>query len=271
MQVDSSGKIHAISDLNYSIVDPNATAMSLACLLNAASFFPGVISPVGLTAVAPGEIVSLFGNALGPVQPTGAHLDANGNVGRAVAGVRVLFDGVPAPLLYVQAKQINAIVPYEVSGKTSTDITVEYQGAQTQALAIPVDEAVPGVFTLDGSGFGPAAVLNQNGTINSPSNPAKKGSIIAIYATGAGQSDPPGVDGKLAVGELPKPQLPVSVRFTEPIDAEILYAGAAPGFVAGALQINVRIPTATHSGTVVPFTVTVGHSSSSDIATIAVQ
>jgi len=198
-------------------------------------------------------------------------MDANGNVPSAVAGVRVLFDGVPAPLLYVQAKQINAVVPYEMSGKTSTDITVEYQGAQTEALAVPVDETVPGVFTLDSSGFGPAAVLNQDGSINSPSNPAKKGSIIVIYATGAGQTDPQGVDGKTAVDELPKPRLPVSVRFTEPIDAEILYAGAAPSFVSGALQVNVRIPLETHSGTGVPITLTVGHASSETFATIAVE
>jgi uncharacterized protein (TIGR03437 family) len=267
--IDSAGRIHVVSDETYSLIDPGDTRMSIACVLNGASFLTGGILPA--VGIAPGEIVSLFGSALGPDQPAGPEFDANGNVSNSVAGVQVLFDGQAAPLLYVQAKQINAVVPFEIAGTTTTHIEVEYRGNGTPAIEMAVNEAVPGVFTLDSSGYGPAAVLNEDGTINSPSNPAKKGSVIMIYATGAGLTNPSAVDGKLAIGELPKPRLPVSVRFTEPIDADIVYAGAAPGFVAGAVQINARIPFQTHSGTGVPITLIIGQAVSEGFATIAVE
>ena len=89
---------------------------------------------------------------------------------------------------------------------------------------------------MDGSGVGQGAILNQNSTVNSPSTPAEKGSIIVAFATGAGQTDPGGADGQIAGDTLPKPVLPVSVKM-----------GARPryftrerhqGMVAGVLQVN---------------------------------
>lgn len=85
--------------------------------------------------------------------------------------------------------------------------------------------------------------------MNSPSNPAARGSIITIYATGAGETDPPGIDGMVAGSVLPKPILPVSVTIAGQA-AQATYAGAAPGLVAGVMQVNARIPNGVSSGAV---------------------
>jgi uncharacterized protein (TIGR03437 family) len=157
--------------------------------------------------------------------------------------VRVLFDGVPAPVLYAEAYKVNAIVPFAVTTGGAVRVQVEYNGTQSAAATIEVMEAAPEIFTLGSPSprGGGAAALNQDGTINSPENPAPVGSILTLYATGAGLMQPPTPDGQVVTTTNAKPALPVVVYFygTRP---EILYSGPAPGLVAGVLQINMRVP-----------------------------
>jgi uncharacterized protein (TIGR03437 family) len=187
--------------------------------------------------VAPGEIVSIYGVRLGPTTGAGLRLDADGRVATSLAGVQVLFDGRPAPLVYVSDTQINAIAPFEIASKASTTVQVVTQSGFSPPLTLTVVPADPGLFR---SPTGWVAALNQDGTINSDENPAWPDSIIALYLNGAGLLDPLPADGSVAGAALAKPVLPVSVTFDN-VPAEILYAGAAPGLVAGVLQINVRI------------------------------
>ena len=91
------------------------------------------------------------------------------------------------------------------------------------------------------SGGGQGAILNEDGTINSSLNPAAAGSIVVLYATGLGQTDPPGVDGSVYASALPLLRSPVTVE-AGGVAGDILYAGPAPGMVAGVMQINVRLP-----------------------------
>jgi len=193
--------------------------------------------------VAPGELVTLFGTNLGPAAGIGAEPDTSGRLGTNLAGVRVLFDGVPAPVLYAQAYQVNAIVPFAVTPGVTVRVQVEYNGTQSTATAVDVTKASPAIFTLDHPSprGGKAAALNQDGTINSPANPASVGSIVTIYATGAGSMLPAVPDGQIVTTANAKPALPVTVNFYG-TSAEVLYAGSAPGIVAGVLQINVRVP-----------------------------
>jgi uncharacterized protein (TIGR03437 family) len=113
--------------------------------------------------------------------------------------------------------------------------------------------------------------VNQDGvTINSFKNPAAPGSIVSIFATGEGQTTPGGVDGRIATGaNLPIPAAAVKVMMNGE-NAEVLYAGAAPGAVAGLLQVNVRIPADTPSGDI-PVVVQVGGAQSQADITVAVQ
>jgi uncharacterized protein (TIGR03437 family) len=196
-----------------------------------------------LAPVAPGELVTLFGTDLGPVAGTGAQPDAAGRFGTNLAGVRVLFDGVPAPVLYAQAYQVNAIVPFGTAPSAIVQVQVEYNGTKSAATTVGVTVAAPAIFTLDPPSprSGRAAAINQDGTINSPANPAPIGSILTIYATGAGSMQPTLSDGQIVTTTNAKPALPVIVYFNS-TSVEVLYAGPAPGIVAGALQVNVRVP-----------------------------
>ena len=221
--------------------------------------------------VAPGEIVTIFGNNLGPETPVMLQLDGLGKVRTELAGTRILFDGVAAPLVTVQARQSSAVVPYSVAGRTSTVMRVERQGPQSPGLLIPVVASAPGVFTADMSGRGQGAILNEDGvTLNSRENPAPRGSIVVLYATGGGQTVPSGQDGTVPVSVLPKPELPVYVTIGG-ASADVLYAGAAPYFVSGALQINVRVPRNIDPGDHVPVVLTIGRNPSLPAVTLAVR
>jgi uncharacterized protein (TIGR03437 family) len=206
-----------------------APVLTAGAITNAASFATGPLSP--------GEIVTLFGTGMGPASIVTATINALGLVDNTLAGTRVLFDGVPAPIIYTSANTVSAVVPYATAGKSSTMVQVEYQGQLSPATSFPIAPATPGIFELGSSQW----VVNQDGTINSPANPAAAGSVVVFYATGAGQTNPAGVDGTLAAVPLPAPAGKVSVTIGG-TNASVLYAGAAPGLVAGLLQVNVRIP-----------------------------
>lgn len=238
-----------------------APAITAAGVVNAASFLGG--------PVAPGEIVALFGSGIGPPTLAGLTLTRPGFLDSFVADTVVLFDGVPAPLIYVSANQTSAIVPYAVAGKSSTQLQVQFQGRVSGAATLPVTAAAPALFSLSATGKGGGAILNQDFSVNTESNPADKGSIIVLFGTGEGQTTPGGIDGKLAAGVFPKPLKLVSVTI-DGRAAEVLYAGAAPGLVAGVLQVNARVPADAGSGNV-PVVVKVDSVSSQPGLTVAVR
>ena len=240
---------------------------TLAGVVNAASFVSG--------AVSPGEIVTIFGLLIGPPALTRLELDSSGNVATLLGGTRVLFDGIAAPVVYTSAGQIAAIAPYALSGKTATSIQVELNGRRTPAATFAVSATAPGIFTVYGSGRGLGAILNQDNSPNSATNPAPRGSVVVLYVTGEGQTTPVGVDGKLAGSSpLPKPLGAVTVHIGGPsgvgTQAEVLYAGAAPGLVAGVMQINVVIPADAPSGSV-PLYFSAGNANSVDMTSVAIR
>jgi len=208
----------------------------------------GIVNAASMAAgpVAPGEIVSIFGAGIGPMIPAQGTLDSSGVLANEIAGTRVLFDGFPAPLFYTQDSQVTAQVPYEIAGDRRVDVEVFFQGVSRGKIALPVADAAPGIFTT-GSGSGPAVIINQDGSLNSPANPAASGSVITLFATGEGLGQPAGIDGKPATAPLPKPILPVTLNVGAS-PAEILFAGAAPGY-AGLMQINARLPGKAAPGT----------------------
>jgi len=120
-------------------------------------------------------------------------------------------------------------------------MVVEYNGIQSAAAAIPVSLALPGIFTADSSGKGDAACLNQDGSFNSPSNPAARGSVITLFVTGEGATSPASIAGMLTIAPYATPVQPVTVMIGgQP--AAVQYAGAAPGEPAGMMQINAVVP-----------------------------
>jgi uncharacterized protein (TIGR03437 family) len=230
--LDSSGNVYVADSQNQAIrlLSPVPSSISV---VNAAS---GVA-----VSITPGEIVTIFGTGLGPSTGASAQPGANGVYGTQLAGTTVSFGGTDGVLLYTSATQIEAIVPYSVPIGGTADVTVTYQGQSFTASAVPVVGTVPGIFTSNTTGTGQAAAVNQDGSINSPTSPAPAGSIISLYVTGEGQTNPGGVDGKPAAAPLPKPLLPVAVAMNGQ-SVPVTYAGGAPGLVAGLMQVNAQIP-----------------------------
>jgi uncharacterized protein (TIGR03437 family) len=228
-------------------------------VLNGASLLPG--------AVAPGEIVTLLGAGIGPSSP---QQPSQSPTSTTLDGTSVLFDETPAPLLYAAPNQVNVIAPYALQNEASTQVQITQAGQPVAQLLISVIASAPAIFTVDGSGVGPGAVLDQDYTLNSPSNPAEKGSVVMLFATGAGQTDPPGADGQITGDTPSKPVLPVSVQIGG-LEARVLYAGAAPGMVAGMLQVNCKVPMESPSGYAVSIVLSVGTTSSQAGVTLAIQ
>jgi uncharacterized protein (TIGR03437 family) len=216
--------------------------------------------------VAPGEIVSLFGTGLGPEAGALGNVTAGRTLQTTVAGTQVLFDGTPAPLFFVQDKQINAQVPYAVAGKLETEVTLVIGGIVKGRIRVPVKEAVPGLLAAAG-GTGQVVSLNDNGSVNGGGNPARRGSIVTLYATGDGQLGPDAIDGK-PYGTAKTPYS-VSVDF-DGYAGEVLYAGRAPGFI-GLMQINVRIPSQFVPSGAVPVVLMVRGEVSQSGATLSIR
>jgi uncharacterized protein (TIGR03437 family) len=217
----------------------------IGSVLNAASLFPGYATPFPTGAVAPGEIVTIFGTGFGSTPPP-----------------TVTFGISPAPVLYSSNCQINAVVPFEMNPGIDTLVTVQSNGSSGQTLGpikLPVVVAAPGIFTTNASGSGQAAILNQDSTVNSASNPAPRGSIISVYMTGTGALSPYIADGSIGplTAPFPTPVAGVSASIGG-VNAPVTFAGQAPGLIAGAAQVNIQIPQNASVGSAIAITIYVG-------------
>lgn len=178
----------------------------------------------GLTA---GTLVSLFGFDLG-----------------SSANVQVQVAGFPATVLYAGSNQINIQVPFELatvvaSGPVFPSIQVVLSAGTVTVAPAPATQSV-GIFTSDGIH---AAALNQDGSVNSISNPAVRGSIVTLFGSGA--IWPYGTpDGTLATSAAALDQEQNQFQVVDSIGApaSILYAGTAPGLIDGVFQVNVQLP-----------------------------
>ena len=235
---NGSGAIQLTIDVSLEVT---SSLPVIGAVVNGASYLEG--------GIAPGEIVTIFGTSLGPA--TGVLAAINGGyIGTTLANVSVTFNGFPAPILYAYSGQLNVIVPYEVAGASNVSIETTFGAARSNVEVLTVLPAVPGVFSDDASGKGEGAILDTNYNLVSASNPVSGGSVIQIFATGQGQTSPGGVDGLIEplTLPLPTPLLSAGVTIGGVAATSIPYVGAAPGLVAGALQIDVVVPDGLPSG-----------------------
>ncbi len=231
--LDSAGNVYVADSQNEVIrlLTPVASSISV---VNAAGG-NGV-------AIAPGEIVSIFGTGLGPSTPVSAQPGSNGFYPTQLAGTTVSFNGINGVMIYTSATQVSAIVPYEMPIGAAAIVSVTYQGQTfSTPTALPINAAVPGVFTANATGVGQIAAINQNDTLNGPNSPAPEGTYVSLYVTGEGQTTPAGVDGKPATPPYPQPVLGVTVTMNGQ-QVPVTYYGGAPTLVAGIMQVNVQVP-----------------------------
>jgi minor extracellular serine protease Vpr len=231
----------------------NAPAITPGGIVNAAS--AGSIS-----ALAPGSYFSIYGTGLSDqtdVTPTAA-------LPLAIDYVNVSFDvpsagiSVPAHLVFVSAGQINAQVPWELQGQTSAQVKVSLNGNNTNVLTVPIADAAPAFFENPiGSGM-VAAIdpLNIANPVITTANPAKRGSVIALYANGLGPvSNQPASGDAASLNVLAQtPSLPVVTIGGQP--AQVAFSGLTPG-LPGLYQINVTVPANIAAGSQ-PVSLTIG-------------
>jgi len=247
-------------------------------IVNAASFMAG-------SSASPGSIVSIFGSnftsqlAIQPGDPLPTSL----------SGVKVTFNGMPAPLYFVAPGQINAQVPYEINGSTAT-VQVTNSVGQSNTQVINITPASPAIFTADATGVGQAVVVFANSaTIVGPVKPgtdwrpAHTGDTITIYANGLGAVTPPVNDGwnscdkSICAPDFSNLTLrnttvrpKVTIGGVTVPDNLILYSGLAPQF-AGLYQINLTIPSGITPSDNTQIVITMGGVSSPSNVHIALQ
>jgi uncharacterized protein (TIGR03437 family) len=219
---------------------PITVGLASTGVLNAASLIPGPVSP--------GEIVTLLGN-LPNAQPL------------------LFFNGIPAPVLYAGLNQVNGIVPFGLAPDAPASLEVRTRSGSV-TLPVSVAPVAPAIFAQGNTGMGQGAILNQDFTTNSPSNPARRGSIVMLYGTGFGMLDPQPADGKIA-DRAAVTRLGVTASVAG-ISAEVTYAGGAPGLIAGVVQVNLRVPDSVPPSLAAPISLTIGQAVTPSV-TVAIQ
>ncbi|MFN9430546.1 MAG: IPT/TIG domain-containing protein [Acidobacteriota bacterium] len=196
-----------------------ASNSSVFRVLHAATFAEGPI--------APGQLLTLSGPAL--ARPDLAE---------------ITIEGQAAPILFANPTQINFQVPYALSGRSRVQLDLRMGGSLLFRAQIDMAGANPAFFES-------AEVIVAtfpDGRLVSDAAPGRSGDTIILYGTGEGLlRDASGLQVTF---------LPTTVEIAG-VPADLLYAGAAPGF-AGLLQVNLRVPANIRLRGRVPVTLRVG-------------
>ncbi|MDE3164351.1 MAG: hypothetical protein KGN36_00980 [Acidobacteriota bacterium] len=229
--------------------------------------------------MAPGSLVSIFGTNLASSLSQADSIPLSTSLG----GVSVMFNNVPAPLLFVShsaanGDQINAQLPWEVQGSTA-QVVVSQGGQSSAPVTVPLSSAVPGIFSVN-FGVGQAiAYGNSDGALAAAANsisgltthPAKIGdpSTLVILATGLGAVNPTVQTGNdVTDNQLHSTVSPPEV-LVGGVPAQVVFSGMTPQFV-GVYQINIVIAAGTPTGNAVPLQIRMNGYTTTDQVTIAV-
>jgi uncharacterized protein (TIGR03437 family) len=226
--------------------DPSAPPAAITCILDSADLHP-------VTAIAPGELVSIYG----PFFLNGVGVSASGGFPRSLDGVQVTFSGINGPLLYVSSQQINVQAPFEIAGASQVSLTVNSsEFNQADSVTLPVTARNPTAFlddtftstvlagcSVSGQQYqgGPVALaLNSDGSRNSCANPARGGSVVTIFLSGLGVTTPALATGTVNSSPGVALNLPVTLSSGT---ATVVSAEALPGSISGVWEVQLMLPT----------------------------
>ncbi|MBI4909244.1 MAG: hypothetical protein HY820_36830 [Acidobacteria bacterium] len=264
----------ASSPTGFTVTPPGP---QLQTIVNSASFE----IPSGTVKLAPGEIITIFGSALGPsaaliATPTNGVYPTTLGTPAAVVEFLISNAWVPAPLIFVEANQIDCQVPFSLPAGPGQLLRVTYNALTSSTFTFDGVAAMPGIFTTDSSGRGQAAALNYDPTtqkysLNAGATPAAKGAQLVFYVTGAGTLNPPLAADGAVVGTSP-PALDNAPSVTIDGDAAaVISSSAVPGALGGLAQITVNVPNSVKAGKELTLVVVVSGQASANTATVAVK
>jgi uncharacterized protein (TIGR03437 family) len=226
-----------VADANYvyvTSVAPVAPTATAAGMVSAATFANN-----NSAGISPGEILTLFGSQLGPTQVSTLTVNASNQVDTILQGTKVLFNGVPGPMIFTSTGQIAVVAPYSIANDSTVNVVVSYLGLQTNPIPFRVVPANPGLFTLSNTGKGDAAIVRHNdASVVSATSPAAAGEILELYGEGYGAVPPVLPDGALVATAINVP----ATLLIDGNTVSTLYAGAAGGEINGMLQVNFVVP-----------------------------
>jgi uncharacterized protein (TIGR03437 family) len=240
--------------INVVVQSTTAPTLNSGGVVNGASFAG--------TALAPGSIASAFGTSLTTSIASATAVP----LPNTLADAQLLINGSVVPLFYASPTQMNFQVPFIPTG--SATFQVVSAGLNGSTVTANIAATAPGIFSIDSSGSGQGAVLNQDFSANNASNPAAQGSVIQIYCTGLGA-----VTGNLAAGSPGATSAPFNTTVATPtvtiggVNAAVQFSAVAPGFV-GLYQVNAQVPAGV-SGGAVPLQVSSGGAASNTV-TVAI-
>jgi uncharacterized protein (TIGR03118 family) len=211
-----------------SIAPPSA----ITAVVNSASWMAGPI--------APGELITLVGQTVG-VSPLVANpIPATGTIGTTLAGVSVTINNVAAPMIYTSGSATSIQVPNILILSSTANIVLQTPG-QTSSITVPMGLSAPGLFAANAAGFGQLAALNQDGTVNSPTNPAAGGTTVTFYETGEGATNPAGLDGAIQAVSGRVPFQPVFVKIGGQ-STSVVSASTPVGKLSGLMEVRAVVP-----------------------------
>ena len=185
------------------VLAPLTANFTAAGVVNAATFTSGI---------APGGIVSIFG----------------GGLASSSGSTAVDIDGEALTVLSASAFQVNAVLPQDVAPGSHTLRVQSVYGTAQQSVT--VSAVAPAIFLVGTPPVG--AVENQDGSLNGSPNPAIRGQVIVVYATGLGAINK---QGAFSVVKN------VVTAVVNGMELPTAFAGLAPGYV-GLYQVNIPIP-----------------------------
>ena len=246
-----------VNGVQHGLLGSLAPPAQVTGVLNGASVAAG--------SIAPGETLALTGFSIGP-RPAVSQTTATPLT--TLGGTSVTINGTAVPVLYTQADQTNIIVPWGITGTTATIVVTS--GTTTATTTVPIAATAPGIFTTGATGSGASLALNQDGTINSATNAAAAGTVVVFYVTGLGLTDPPGQDGAISSDTVIAEALAKVTATIGGQAAQMVFAGAAPGFVSCVMQVELVVPTGAGTGAV-PVVITAGTANSATGVTVSLK
>lgn len=247
LTITANNSLSNLPLLNYTankiVQDSNYLYVNSIAPIIPADTAPGVVNAATFAAntsagISPGEIITIFGTELGPTAISGIALDSSGKVATTLQGTQVLFNGIPGPMIFTSSGQVATVVPYAIANKSTVSMVVSYLGIQTAPLSFKVVQANPGLFTLNSSGSGDAAIVRLDGSVVSASSPAAVGDVLELYGQGYGAVSSGLPDGAVVTTAFNAP----ATLLIDGQKVNTLYAGGAGGDVNGVLQINFAVP-----------------------------